>query len=182
MPLLSVEQIALSPVDALLASCLVNDGDIVFWDLSKNEPIWKRIKGTNATRLAFSPDGKVLASLSQDGHIVTLWDVSSRRKLGDLGRRKAADDSTEWGWGEGIAFSADGRRLASAARGKLVVWDIAKSWLRRACNIANPNITCEEWHEWRGDQAYTKACVEHPGPKLCSDTENQENHYSATAW
>ncbi|HTU24802.1 MAG TPA: c-type cytochrome domain-containing protein, partial [Pirellulales bacterium] len=67
--------------------------------------------------LAFSPDGKVLASCGYD-RLIKLWDVDAKKELRVL---KDHSDSVY-----GIAFSPDGKLLASAAADRAVkVWDVA---------------------------------------------------------
>jgi WD40 repeat protein len=71
---------------------------------------------TRAYSVAFSHDGKILASASWDGTI-KLWDTKSGRELRTLA-----------GHGRGVykaVFSPDGKQLASASRdGTVKIWDV----------------------------------------------------------
>ena len=66
--------------------------------------------------VAFSPDGKRLASASRDQTVI-LWDVHSRKLLASLEGHQDAVVS--------VAFSPDGKRLASASRDQsMILWDV----------------------------------------------------------
>ena len=67
---------------------------------------------------AFSPDGSLLASRSQDG-AVWIWDVTSGRTVALLTTEGAEPYCA-------LAFNRDGTRLvSSAATGKVQVWDVS---------------------------------------------------------
>ncbi len=71
--------------------------------------------------LTFSPDGKLLASMSRDKDVF-VWDASTWKRLAALNSATSGNSGTG---GMAVAFSPDGRLLVTGTADQTVrVWEL----------------------------------------------------------
>jgi WD40 repeat protein len=105
--------VAFSPDEKLLASS-GSEGTVTVWETATGREVHKLEGQSLVSSIAFSADGKTLASTRSD---IKLWDVTTGREL-----RTLAGHSD---WIHSIAFSADGKMLASGSEDKTIkLWDM----------------------------------------------------------
>src|ERR1043165_731894 len=89
-----------------------------------------------ATRMVFSPDGRLLATGTFRSNTIKLWETATNRKLRDLSSSGQASP----GLAPSIAFSRDSRLIAaSAADNSVKVWDVNSG--RELQTLAGPQAT-----------------------------------------
>lgn len=90
-------------------------GQLWVYDVSSRRLRHKLSTKRNVSELAFHPGGRLVASASNDNHLITLWDATAGKQLAQF----------DWNSGHvaGLAFSPDGLTCAVAAK-SLVVFDI----------------------------------------------------------
>ena len=120
----AVRALAYSPTNAsLLASAgtgnVREDSAIKIWDLDANRTIWLQGHTDTVKSIAFSPNGKRLASGGSDWTI-RLWDVERQRNTET--KRHVIDRSVYPI--QDLDFSPDGDRLATAGGAYVIVWEV----------------------------------------------------------
>jgi WD40 repeat protein len=106
------------------------DNTICVWDVASGKP-QRQFKGHERviTGLELTPDGQHLVSSSQD-NTIRVWDFASGKEL----RRMNC-------WASGISLSPNGRTLAAAAAGQVLLWDIQTGkLLRQFSRIEGPGL------------------------------------------
>jgi WD40 repeat protein len=106
-------------------------------------------------RLAFNPDGKILASSSMDKTII-LWDMTTYQPIGN--------PLTNTDYLLPIVFSPDGKILASGGHdGVIILWDLStQSWINKTCQRVGRNFTQAEWSQYFPGESYRTTCSHWP--------------------
>jgi WD40 repeat protein len=136
--------------------------------------------------IIFSPDGKTFATSTMNEN-VTLWDVATRQKIGNSiphigttiayspdgrtiaaagGRRvyfipltgNSSDGSTAATMSEPQTPSEAETLLTDAIVGLSLIDVDSTSWAARACQMANRELTTEEWTQFLRDAPYKPVC------------------------
>jgi WD40 repeat protein/uncharacterized caspase-like protein len=165
------------------------EGEIIVWDAQSG--LLQRLLRAHSdeiTGLAFSADGRRLASVSKDGAAI-LWDMRDGTQIKTFKEGRRLDD---------VAFSPDGRQLLIAGDAKAVLWDIESAQkvrvFERGCSrvafasngaqVLTDGVlwdvsTVEKLHEFGTEQGFVHAWPSLDGRHVVALSSS---HGKATIW
>jgi WD40 repeat protein len=132
----SVRSMVFSPRGDIIASASF-DGSIIFWDKNTGDKLWcswgscddpsdqSKEQRLPVYAMAFSPDGKLMASGYADG-VVRLWYID-KKKVNSIGGLTHSNNEVAFRNRKvaSLAFSQDSTKLATGGWDKqLVIWDV----------------------------------------------------------
>ena len=123
-----ISNVAFSADGQTLVSAAFNEDGVRLWDAGTGEQ-QRILEMDKITNLAFSPDGKILATSGQ--YALDLWDVTNSEHKAALSGHGRFVGS--------VAFSPDGQTLASTDGERLFLWDVMSGAQKGAITGHLPN-------------------------------------------
>jgi WD40 repeat protein len=128
-----VDALAFSPGGKVLAAAVNNGGtgsELNLWDATDSQALGVTATGSDGTTqalsdnaivsMAFSPDGRLLATLASNG-TVQLWDTADLMKPRGISELPTITT----GQVSSVAFSPDGDLVTGGANGNIQLWNVA---------------------------------------------------------
>lgn len=127
---------------------LPESNPVQIWDIASGKPLLRLERHHAAVvSLAWSPDGRILASGSEEG-LICLWEVASGKELTCY--------ETKPNGVHGITFSPQGQILASAMDDTTVLlWDIAPADWRKPAKALAARERTQRWTDLGSEDAST---------------------------
>lgn len=154
----NVQSIRFSPdsntIGAVLNDKLVNR--IALWELASAPPklLWETFdeRGEVGRDIVFSGTGLQLASAARN--TIRIWDTKTGRVVDDLLLHLEEAEA----YVSQLLFSGD-ELIAVHSTGALIITLDVRSWIKKACEIANRQLTLQEWNYFIGETVpYENTC------------------------
>jgi WD40 repeat protein len=177
----SVVGVAFSPDGKTLAAAY-DVGGVVLWDAPRRTRMAAELRPVAEGRvrsMAFSPDGRTLAA-GYAGDVV-LWDTQGRARV--QGEPPCITDDPV----RSMAFSPDGSTAESgygvSLNDVVMLWDgNIETWKRRAGQIANRNLSLNEWRQFFPEMAYRTTFPVLPAPTYDERYKDIARNLTRTEW
>jgi WD40 repeat protein len=160
LPVSSLDAVAFSRTNGMVASAAPSS--IQLWDRSGRPLRQLTVSDAGGFRgIAFSPDGSLLASTSENG-TVRLWNVTTGTPVGEALNTTPSV--------EGVAFSPGGAKLASVGRDGVTriwspIWQLAghatdemQLVTDEVCSLVTPGLTGNEHSAYAPGLPYQNPC------------------------
>ena len=133
--ILGVAAVAFSPDRALLAT-VGRDAQVKLWRTDTGAHVWTfGGHGDWIEDVAFSPDGKLVASAAPFDPAVSVWLIDVSNGTGWWGLPAKLDDGSEH-LAPSVAFTPDGRRLVTGSfDGSVRIWDLSTQTLLETIGV-----------------------------------------------
>ena len=139
--------------DGKLVAVGDSSGAVFLWNASSGKRVGRPLTGQSGgvASIDFDPNGGTLVTTSSHDAKLRLWDVATRKLIGELA------GSTTGGYAR---FFPDGKQALDVfASGAGIVWNVdPAAWKAKACRIARRNLTRAEWTEFLGARSYRNVC------------------------
>ncbi|RLT37602.1 MAG: hypothetical protein DWI57_13570, partial [Chloroflexi bacterium] len=152
----SVDDVGINRYGNPLLAAVNRRGEVFLWDrdtLAREQLPYALGQSRNTGQIAFSPIAPLLVGGALDGSIV-LWDTEKRRPIGHPIQGHGSSPVND------VAISPDGRWLASSDEsGTLLLWPLEIDvWRQWACQVANRELTLDEWRTYFGAKGEISLC------------------------
>lgn len=94
--------------------------EVSLWELSTQKSLGTLKQQQSVKAVQFAPTGERIATISESGRL-QIWDVASRELVSSIETKQLGDLPGRWQ----LAWSPDGKNIATAALGRIDLWNVA---------------------------------------------------------